>query len=73
MRPHYVNFPMSDKYRKNAFHCVRLAQASNNADSKLVLLMMARGWINMGELSANQFPSDTDTAKAHPGLEIATS
>ena len=68
-----MNFPMSDKYRKNAFHCVRLAQACNSAESKLVLLMMARGWINMGKRSANRLPLETDPAKAHPGLEIATS
>jgi hypothetical protein len=64
---------MSDQYRENAFRCVRLAQASSNSESKLVLLMMARGWINMGELSADRFPSKTDAAKVHPGLEIATS
>jgi hypothetical protein len=64
---------MSDQYRENAFHCVRLAQASNNAESKLVLLMMARGWINMGEFSGNRFPLETNAAKAHPGEKIATS
>jgi hypothetical protein len=64
---------MPDQYRENAFHCVRLAQASNNSETKLVLLMMARGWIKMGELLAYRPPSETDTAKTHPGLEIATS
>jgi hypothetical protein len=72
MKPHYVNFPMPDKYRKNAFHCVRLAQASNNAEGKLILLMMARGWINIGKLSARQSPLETDRAKADLGFEIAT-
>jgi hypothetical protein len=62
---------MSDQYRENAFHCVRLAQASGNSASKLVLLMMARGWIEMGELSARQ--SLSDTAKAHLSLEVAAS
>jgi hypothetical protein len=62
---------MSDQYRENAFHCVRLAQVSRNSDSKLVLLMMARGWIEMGELSARK--SLFETPEAHPGMEMATS
>jgi hypothetical protein len=41
---------MSDQYRQNAFDCVRLAQISNNSESKLVLLVMARAWIKMAEL-----------------------
>jgi hypothetical protein len=64
---------MSDQYRANAFHCVRLAQASSNSDGKLVLLMMARGWIEMGEFAARRSPSETDATKVHPSLEMATS
>ena len=43
---------MSDHYRENAFGCVRLAQKSDSGPIKDVLLMMARGWTEMGKLAA---------------------
>jgi hypothetical protein len=42
---------MSDRYRQNAFECVRLAQTSTNSECKVVLLIMARAWMKLMQLS----------------------
>jgi hypothetical protein len=60
---------MSDEYQQNAFHCVRLAHAYNHSESKLVLLMMARGWMTMKEMS---FRSSAAEQTPEPNLEAAT-
>jgi hypothetical protein len=44
---------MSDLHRSNAFDCVRLAHGVSSPESKVVLLMMARSWIKMGEMAAS--------------------
>jgi len=61
---------MSDHYRENAFDCVRLAQRSDSGPIKLVLLMMARGWTEMGKLSARRPLGNEGVKASKSGVEI---
>jgi hypothetical protein len=38
-----------DGYTKHAANCIRLAQETNDTDSKLSLLDMARAWLALAE------------------------
>jgi hypothetical protein len=60
----------SHHYRENAFDCVRLAQRSDSGSIKLVLLMMARGWIEMGKLSAGRLSANEVATTSKSGVEI---
>jgi hypothetical protein len=57
---------MSERYKSNAFDCVRLAHGSSSSESKVVLLMMARAWIKMGEMAARAAPEPQITEAAQP-------
>jgi hypothetical protein len=56
---------MSERYKSNAFDCVRLAHGSSSSESKVVLLMMARAWIKLGEMAAHAAPQPDIAEAAH--------
>jgi hypothetical protein len=63
---------MSDHHRENAFDCVRLAQKSDSGPVKLVLLMMSRGWIEMGKLSAARSAANHIVGAAERDAEVGS-
>ena len=53
-----------DAYRKHAANCIRLAQETNDTDSRLSLLDMARAWLAL----ADQGERNRDIETAMTGL-----
>ncbi len=48
----------SDRYRSHAAECVRLAQQSDSAADKALLLEMANQWIELADQMNNTMDSD---------------
>jgi hypothetical protein len=43
------NKPLSDQYKRRAAECVRMAERTDNAEDKALLLQMAQTWMRLAE------------------------
>ena len=47
---HRVGFmALADQYKRRAAECVRMAERTDNADDKALLLQMAQTWLRLAE------------------------
>jgi hypothetical protein len=48
---------LADQYKRRAAECVRIAEQTDNADDKSLLLQMAQTWLRLAE-KAEDRPDD---------------
>jgi putative IMPACT (imprinted ancient) family translation regulator len=46
---------LSDQYKQRAAECVRMAERTDNADDKALLLQMAQTWMRLAEKAEDRF------------------